>query len=362
MAYTTIDNPGKYFQVLTWTGNDATSRALTFGGEDSLQPDLVWTKIRTQNYSHTIFDSTRGVTKVFFPNETGKEETSPSQGFLTSFDSDGFTVEDGSSAILNFNGNNEKYVSFCWKETADAGMDITTYTGNGSSSRTVSHSLSAVPAWHLIKERSPNDEFTFVYHKSIGNTGGMYLTSTAAAYDNVGGYNDTDPTSSVVTLGDSGGINTNSSTYIMYLWTDKQGYSKSGKFEGNNNADGSFVYLGFKPAWVMIKDMDSQGTVGGSVATSWGIWDSKRMPNNPAGNPLWANKSSNETIRGNGSSANTGGSDGNGLGGFIFIDMLSNGFKCRTGTAELNGSNTYVYMAFAESPFVNSKGVPNNAR
>ena len=112
----------------------------------------------------------------------------------------------------------------------------------------------------------------------------------------------------------------------------------------------------------MIKDMDSQGTVGGTVATSWGIWDSARMPGNPAGNPLFANKDTRETIRGNGSSANTGGSDGNGLGGFIFIDMLSNGFKCRVGAAELNGSNTYAYMAFAEAPFVNSNGVPCNAK
>ena len=357
MAYTTIDNPEKYFQCVTYTGNGS-SRTISYPNADAdLDADLIWIKQRDGDAtSHTIFDTVRGAQKAIFTNNTNTETTRTNA--ISAFDTDDFDLGDNG----DLNSNTQKYIAWCWKESVDAGMDITTYTGNGSSSRTVSHSLSAVPAWHLIKERSPNNEFTFVYHKSIGNTGGMYLTSTAAAYDNVGGYNDTDPTSSVVTLGDSGGINTNSSTYIMYLWTDKQGYSKSGKFEGNNNADGSFVYLGFKPKWVMIKDMDSQGTVGGSVATSWGIWDSARMSGNPAGNPLWANKDTNETIRGNGSSANTGGSDGNGLGGFIFIDMLSNGFKCRTGTAELNGSNTYVYMAFAEAPFVNSKGVPANAK
>ena len=202
-----------------------------------------------------------------------------------------------------------------------------------------------------------------MYHGSLGTNKYLQLESTNAQATDTGIWNNTAPTSTVVSLGNAGYFNNvSSATYVSYAFGEVQGYSKFGSFEGNNNADGSFVYLGFKPAWLLIKDADSQNTVGGTVATSWGIWDNKRMPNNPASNPLWSNKNGTETIRGNNSSANTGGSDGNGLGGFLHLDMLSNGFKCRCATSELNDNQTYVYMAFAEQPFVNSKGIPANAK
>ena len=367
MAYTTIDNPELYFQCKLYTGNGSDDHAMTFDNTDtSMQPDMVWMKSRTQSgYNHYLVDVVRGVTKAIRPNLTNDEDTY-SDAFK-SFDSNGFTLDDDTSNS-EINQNTKTYVAWCWKESATAGFDIVSYTGQGdgtaSSALNVSHSLSAVPHWMWVKNRADSTQHNIYHHKntSAPATEIIYLNLTNATSDDNGFWNDTAPTSSVFTVGGDNGTNGNSDAMIAYLWTEKKGYSKFGSFEGNNNADGSFVYLGFKPRWIMIKDIDSSNTVGGSAATSWGIWDSKRMPGNPASNPLWSNKDTRETIRGNASSANTGGSDGNGLGGFIHLDMLSNGFKCRTGAAELNDAQTYVYMAFAEAPFVNSNGVPCNAK
>ena len=358
MAYTTIDDPEKYFQCVTYTGNGS-SRTISYPNADSdLDADLIWIKQRDGDAtSQTIFDTVRGAQKAIFTNNANAEATRTDA--VSAFDTDDFDL--GSNGDLN--SNTQKYIAWCWKETATAGFDIVSFTGNDTA-RTISHSLSAVPNMMILKDRDAGNDW-FIYHSgntSAPETDYLKLNSTAATADLNTLWNDTAPTSSVFTIGTNGNINTTGNDYIAYLFSEKQGYSKFGSFEGNNNADGSFVYLGFKPAWIMIKDIDSSNTVGGSAATSWGIWDSKRMPGNPASNPLWANKDTRETIRGNASSANTGGSDGNGLGGFIHLDMLSNGFKCRTGAAELNDAQTYVYMAFAEAPFVNSNGVPCNAR
>ena len=363
MAYTTIDDPEKYFQCVTYTGNGS-SRTISYPNADSdLDADLIWIKQRDGDAtSQTIFDTVRGAQKAIFTNNTNAEATRTDA--VSAFDTDDFDL--GSNGDLN--SNTQKYIAWCWKESADAGFDIVSYTGSGdgtaSSAKTVSHSLSAVPHWMWVKNRADSTQHNIYHHKntSAPATEIIYLNLTNATSDDNGFWNDTAPTSSVFTVGGDNGTNGNSDAMIAYLWTEKKGYSKFGSFEGNNNADGSFVYLGFKPRWIMIKDIDSSNTVGGSAATSWGIWDSKRMPGNPASNPLWSNKDTRETIRGNASSANTGGSDGNGLGGFIHLDMLSNGFKCRTGAAELNDAQTYIYMAFAEAPFVNSNGVPCNAK
>jgi len=371
--YTTIDNPELYFQVKTYTGNGST-QAITLDGDEDMQPDFVWIKNRDAADSHRVTDSVRGVEKELYSNQTYTEDAN---GGLTAFGSDGFSLNSNGS----YNGNTVKYVAWCWKAGGSGSADsngtinttstsanttslfsISTYTGNNSNSQTIGHGLGVAPKVYLQKRRDDASAWG-MYHGSLGTNKYLQLESTNAQATDTGIWNNTAPTSTVLSLGNAGYFNNvSSATYVSYAFDEVQGYSKFGSFEGNNNVDGSFVYLGFRPAWLLIKDADSSNTVGGTVATSWGIWDSKRMPANPASNPLWANKNSNETIRGNASSANTGGSDGNGLGGFIHLDMLSNGFKCRCATSELNDTQTYVYMAFAEAPFVNSNGVPCNAK
>ena len=379
-VYTTIDNPELYFQNKLHTGNGTAigsgGQAITLDGDVDMAPNFVWIKNREDAHGHQLYDTVRGVTKRLSANNTGGTSTD-TEG-LTTFGTNGFTL--GNDEAVN--KNTETYVSWCWKangtgstntdgnnpntETVSAnttsGFSIIKYTGTDTGGQTIGHGLGVKPKVFICKNISETDSWVNWQDTTNDGTADVRMNFNQTAADR----NDHFITfgTSTITLPSTSdnGWNGSSDDLIAYCFVEKQGFSKFGSFEGNNNADGSFVYLGFKPKWVMIKDMDSQGTVGGTVATSWGIWDSKRMPNNPASNPLWASHAGNETIRGNNSSANTGGSDGNGLGGFIFIDMLSNGFKCRVGAAELNGSNTYAYMAFAEAPFVNSNGVPCNAK
>ena len=375
--YTTIDDPAQYFTSFLWTGDGNSPRSLTGVG---FQADFMWSKLRDTGHEHSVVDTVRGVdNKRLKTDSQAAEDTTNTHGHFDSLDSDGFTVT-GASGYWNVNTNTKKYVGWFWKAgnssgssntdgsvtstvsaSTASGFSIARFTGTGSN-LTIGHGLGVKPDFIILKCDSSGSTDWTCYHSSLGATKRLKLNATDASSTNSTTWQDTEPTTSVISIGTSGDVNVSSGTHIVYSFANIQGYSKFGSFEGNNNADGSFVYLGFKPAWVMIKDIDSQGTVGGTVATSWGIWDSKRMPNNPASNPLWASHAGNETIRGNNSSANTGGSDGNGLGGFIHLDMLSNGFKCRSATAELNGANTYVYMAFAEAPFVNSNGVPCNAK
>ena len=348
MAYTTIDNPDLYFQIKLWTGNDATSRALTFDGSVDMQPNLLWTKIRTQAYSNTFFDSVRGVTKFLSPNESDAESTSPSQGFLTSFDSDGFTVEDGSSAIANFNKDSDTYVSWAWKESSTAGFDIVSYTGNssdGTTTQDISHSLSAVPHWIIIKNRADDTNWA-VYHKkntSAPDTEIIYLNATNATADDNAFFGDTAPTSSQFRVGGDNGVNGNSDAMIAYLWSEKKGYSKFGSFIGNNNGDGAFVYCGFKPQFLLVKNSTTA-----HANHDWILFDNKREAQqaNEIDTFTKANEAAAETTSGRNE-----------------VDFLSNGFKARASYGDFNGGSgdTFIFMAFAESPFVNSNKVPNNA-
>jgi len=331
MAYTTIDNPELYFQVKTYTGNATDDTAITLDGSENMSPNFVWIKDRTNANHHRIYDSVRGATKVIYSSLDQAEGTA-STG-LKSFDSDGFTVGTGSDE----NGNGASFVSWNWKESATAGFDIVSYTGNGSA-RTISHSLSAVPHWFIVKARSKSDGWMTYHQKntSAPETDFIRLDKTDATTDAVNMWNDTAPTSSVFTVGVDGGVNDNTETYIAYLWSEKKGFSKFSNFVGNGNADGTFVYTGFKPAWLMIKRTDS--------ANSWIIMDTKRNTFNPMGEELKAEE-------------NSAGSDA------TRWDQLSNGFKLRNAGGAVNASGgTYIYMAFAESPFVNSKGIPTNAR
>jgi len=334
MAYTTIDNPELYFQTKLYTGNGSTN-AITLDGDEDMSPNVVWIKERSETGEHALFDTVRGVNNFLQPSNNNADNTSRSD-VLTAFGSDGFTLgADGDDYAINQNTNT--YVAWCWKESATAGFDIVAYTGTGSA-RTISHSLSAVPHFILQKERNEASNWKVYHHKNTSAPETDYLTfnSTAATDDYADYWNDTAPTSSVYTVGSAADINGSSDTYVTYLWTGIQGFSKFGSYTGNGNVDGTFVYTGFKPSFVICKKSNN--------TEDWGIWGFY-----PAYNVI------DRFLYGNASNAEyTSISPG---------DFLSNGFKLRTSDGKFNNSgDTYIYMAFAEAPFVNSNGVPCNAR
>ena len=332
MAYTTIDDPAKYFVTVLYTGND-TARTITTGLEST---DMIWNKRRDSTGNHLLYDDLRGINVDLNPDTNELNETQT--GTVTAFGSDSFNL--GTHGGTNANG--ETKVNWCWAESATAGFDMVTATGNATA-KTISHSLSAVPHWMISKERTGSvNDWTVYHHKntSAPETDSLIWNETNTTSDQNTHWNDTAPTSSVFTVGTGSVVNRNSSTYIYYLWSEKQGYSKFGSFTGNNNADGIFIYTGFRPAWVMTKSSNQGGT-----HYDWVIFDNKRNTGNPNDDFLDANNNGAEVTSGRN-----------------IIDFCSNGFKCRSSYGDLNSNYEYVYMAFAEAPFVNSKGVPANAR
>jgi len=329
MAYTTIDDPSEYFQTALYTGNGGDDRAVTNDGNSNLQPDFLWFKTRSESGDHNLVDSVRGANKLYKSNEADAEET-VSNG-VQSFTSDGFTV----NSRQPMNKNNVTYACWQWKETATAGFDIVLYTGNGSN-RTISHSLSAVPSWMIVKNRSSGTGWQ-VYHGSLGGTKALELHNTGASFDGPARWNNTAPTSSVFSIGTDSSVNTNTENYIAYLFAEKKGYSKFGSYAGNSNADGPFIFTGFKPAWVMVKT--------NTTTQSWQIYDNKRDSFNQITNTLFANENNAEATN-------------NGK-----LDFLSNGFKLKDGDFATNkNGESYIFFAFAENPFVTSTGVPTTAR
>ena len=353
MAYTDIDDPSEYFQTVIWTGNDSNPRTILHDGNSDMQPDWLWHKLRSGILSHMTYDSTRGVTKRLHIDQDVAEAVESAAGTVTAFTSDGFTVDAGTSTDVYVNDGSRTYVSWGWKANGgttssntdgsitstvqvnqEAGFSIGTYTGTGSE-LTVGHGLGAVPKLHITKKLNAADAWN-VYHESIGNTHGLRLNSTDAKED-FGFYGDTSPTSSVFTVGgvtDNDRLNTNGGSYVFYSFAEKQGYSKIGSYVGNGSTDGTFVYTGFKPAWVMCKSTAS--------TSDWYIYDNKREGYNVDNDHLLANSTAAEATADE-------------------IDMLSNGFKLRIAT-DPNVAEAYVYMAFAEHPFVSSAGVPTTAR
>ena len=355
MAYTTIDDPSKYFQTAIWTGDGNDDRSITFDGNSDMQPDMVWTKRRPTSSSHGLRDSTRGATVELFP-DSSDDELAVSDRFQA-FESDGFQV--GTNADINGTSNNT-YVAWAWKAnggttttndasstsvgTIDsvyqanttAGFSIVTYTGTGSAG-TVAHGLGVKPEWIVIKNRG-KDEGWAVYHganTSAPQTDGLSLNSGNATSDSADYWNDTAPTTttfSVAADDRSGG----SYNFVAYVFNSVQGYNKFGTYTGNGSTDGPFVFTGFQPAWIMIKRTDNTG--------SWLIFDNKRKGYNPEVDEIESNTSSAEVSNDR-------------------LGILSNGFKIRNSAGYVNAdSATYVYMAFAEHPFTSSKGVPTTAR
>ena len=365
MAYTTIDDPSAYFQIATWTGDDETDRAITNTGNSDLQPDLVWIKCNNDTFDFVIMDSSRGAststTGVQLSSNLDAQEPSNTNGHVKSFNSDGFNVRSGSSAgnpLVGVNKDAKTYVAWQWKcnggteETTvtesgnnpgntrqtntTAGFSMIKYTGTGAAG-TIAHGLGAVPHFIIHKSRSGGTENWPCYHIGTGNTHGCDLNRTNAKIDNATLFNDTSPTSSVFTVASDSAINFDGDNIMAWVWTSIQGFSKFGDYIGNGNADGTFVYTGFKPAWVIQKRTNS------ATDAHWHMFDNVRNIHNPRKTRLEANN-------------NFGDSTGEGP------DFLSNGFKWRSNDVRYNGSSdTYIYAAFAEHPFVSSLGVPVTA-
>jgi hypothetical protein len=355
MAYTTIDDPTAFFQTVLYTGNGATGRSITLPSDTDMQPDWVWLKSRGEGEHHQLSDSVRGVNKQLYSHLGYAEATETDR--ISAFNSDGFTIEDD----IIVNKNSIAFVAWCWKAggsassnsdgtitssvsaSTTAGFSIVSWNGN---SGTVGHGLGVKPDVIVVKSRQTSNNWV-VMHKGLGNMNANILVWNTTGASDSGGSGMAEPTTSLFTI--TSGLASNDNQ-IAYVFAEKKGYSKFGSYTGSSSLP--FVYTGFKPAYVMIKCATNVN----ASYSSWTIIDNKRDPHNEAvGNCLYANKSSAEGLRGNGS--DSGSSD-------PAIDFLSNGFKIRTnGTAEINQTgSTHIYMAFAESPFVNSNGVPNNAR
>ncbi|AGG54530.1 virion structural protein [Cyanophage SS120-1] len=312
----TIKKGSDHFNTKLYTGNSSTN-AITGVG---FAPNLVWVKNRVDTDWHALFDTVRGVQKPLYSAHSDIEDSVATS--LTAFDSDGFTL----GAHGNANQNTEAYVSWNWKESATAGFDIVSYSGTGSA-RTVSHSLGVAPEMMMIKNRSANENW-IVYHAGIASdaeTDYIILNSTGAAGDDTW-LNDTAPTSSQWEYSGGGAtFNNSGNDYIAYLFASVEGYSKAGSYKGNGNADGTFVYTGFKPAFVLIKSS--------SHTESWEIYDNKRLGYNVDNNLLLPNLDDAEYTEDR-------------------VDLLSNGFKARINSGGINGSGkTYIYLAIAETPF-----------
>ena len=354
MAYTTIDDPTAYFQTKIYSGTGS-DLSLTFDGNSNMQPDWVWLKRRSGSGNHFVWDSTRGVNASLVPNDTDAEDTSgESINYFDSFDSNGFTV--GGGGYANTNASGSTYVGWSWKANGGttssnsdgsitstvqanttAGFSIVSYTGNSTNS-TVGHGLGVAPKMMIVKNRDDVENWE-VYHESLGNGNAIRLNLYDASFSTSGRWNNTSPTSSVFSLGTANAVNGSGDDMIAYCFAEKKGYSKFGSYTGNGNSTyGPFIYTGFKPAFVLIKQS--------SVANEeWQLLDNKRNTVNPTNTALFPSSSVVENS----------GNDRS--------DFLSNGFKCRSTSAGVNSSGaTYIYMAFAEAPFVSSGGIPTTAK
>ena len=345
MAYSTISKPELYFNTKLYTGDGSTSNSITGVG---FQPDWIWIKKRNSSASHRLVDSIRGVQKHLASDNTDADVT---QNSVMSFDTDGFTVGDSAGT----NGSSDTFASWNWLASGStasnsdgsinstvsvnttAGFSIVSYTGTGSAG-TVGHGLGAVPKWYFVKRRDAGSSNWHVYHAGNAATQDIRLNLAEAAFT-TDIWNDTAPTSTVFNVKTSIDVNASSGTYIAYCFAEKKGYSKFGSYTGNNNANGTFVYTGFKPAWIMIKCTSTSGQ-------NWVIVDNKREGFNPDNDRLYADSTSTESDT-------------------DVIDLLSNGFKNRFTGSTSNGAQTYIYMAFAEEPLVanvGTNGVPATAR
>ena len=341
---TSIDG-SKHFNTITWTGDNASPRSFTGVG---FQPDLVWSKARSNAYYHWIYDAVRtvGSAKGLGSSTTLAEggQGDAAYGYLSSLNADGFTATTGTTNNSDHNATNVTYVAWNWKANGsgssntngstnstvsantDAGFSIVSYTGS-SGPDTIGHGLSKAPEMIIVKDRSSAQEW-LVYHHSLTDAKDKYLRldTTSAVADNTF-WNDTAPTNQVFSVGDSQPVNSgHGDSYIAYCFHSVDGYSAVGSYVGNGNADGTFVYTGFRPKFILTKNSSAS-------STSWVLTDTSRSTYNVTSNALMADAVTAEQA-------------------YTYFDITSNGFKARNSSSWVNGSgNTIIYLAFAETPF-----------
>jgi hypothetical protein len=331
-----VTKPSDVMDVALYTGNGSTQTISGLG----FSPDLVWIKNRAAADNHKLTDIVRGATEELESNTDDAEATNADG--LTQFNADGFDLGDDDE----YNTSSEAYVAWAWdagtstvtntdgsissqvRANASAGFSVVTYTGNATAGATVGHGLGVAPSFVICKTRqtAAANEWT-IYHQSLGNTKSLYFTTAAASGSDAGFWNNTSPTSTVVTLGNYDVVNASGISLIMYAWAPVAGYSSFGSYTGNGSADGPFVYTGFRPRWILFKESSASGN-------SWFIYDSVRGAYNVVTQRLVPDASLAE------------------LTNFNTLDMLSNGWKVRDSNSAWNASGaTYIYAAFAEHPF-----------
>ena len=353
MAYTTIDDPSKYFQTVLYTGNGS-SQSITFDGNSDMQPDFLWTKCRSDAFDPIIRDTSRGISErlLVHANDAAGGATG-----TTAMNSDGFSLDSTNTV----NNNSDTYVAWGWKcnggtstaSGSESGSNvaynfqvnttskfmINIYTGLGSDA-TLNLGNQFTPAWMIFKNRSQADDWVVYHHKNTSDpdTDHLHLNTDAATSDDQEMFDDVNFAADEINIGTNHEVNADGENYVAYAWAEVQGFSKFGFYTGNGNANGPFINTGFKPAFLIIKPFDNQ--------SNWFMIDSAREPTNPAGNKFLYADANNAEVSSDKS-----------------VDLLSNGFKCRAATGFHNDNNiNYIYMAFAEYPFVSSKGVPITAR
>tara|TARA_R110002012_G_C11539084_1_gene601247 strand:+ start:22 stop:1056 length:1035 start_codon:yes stop_codon:yes gene_type:complete len=344
MAYTTINKSTLHFDTNLYTANGSGKTISGMG----FSPSMIWTKNRVDaNYIHAIVDQVRGGTKKFFPN--GTADISTDTNAVTSFTSDGYVF--GSSGSFNYSTNN--YVNWCWKGAGSGsantdgdinstvsvnttgGFSVVKYQGSGSA-QTVGHGLGTTPEFIIVKRLSGTGYEPVVYH--VNKTTGLYLNSTANANDGSSNniwFNGAAPTSSLFTTGTDGRIGSSGVDYIAYCFAPKVGYCKIGKYVGNGNADGAFIYTGMAPTLLVYKNT--------SQSDEWFVHDSKRPGYNPTDLMFWSADNAEVT-------------------NLDRIELMSNGFKTTTTDKGANASgDTYIYIAFGQS-IVGSNNIPTTSR
>jgi hypothetical protein len=338
----TIVQGDDYFNTVLYTGTGAAGNAVTGVG---FQPDFNWIKCRSTSSNHLLTDAVRGIGKSLFTNLTEAESTTR---YITSLNSDGFTVGVPTDDI---NESGRTFVAWNWKANGSgvsntagtitstvsanttSGFSIVTWTGTGANA-TVGHGLGAAPRMIIVKNRDATDAWQVYHAANTANpeTDYLVLNTTAATADAADRWNDTLPTSTVFSIGNGVEVNTNTEDYVAYCFAEVEGFSKFGSYTGNGSADGPFVYTGFRPAWIMVKQSSASGE-------HWVILDNQRNLFNVQNRELYANLTNVEGANG----------------GNATLDFLSNGFKIRTTNAGQNTSSaTYVYACFASNPFKTS--------
>jgi len=346
MAYTTINKSSDYFNTKLWTGTGSNGNAISGVG---FAPDLVWVKNRSGSYDNVLFDRVRGDNKHVESNNTSSEEN---EANTLAFGSDGYsvgtnTLNNSGSNIVGWNwkangagsANTDGTISSTVSVNTTSGFSIVSYTGTQANA-TVGHGLGSAPSLIILKNRTSPKQWQIFHHKNTSAPATQQLEfGTDATATVTSQWNSIMPTSSVFSIGTNNATNESGQSIIAYCFAEKTGYSKFGSYTGNGNADGTFVYTGFKPAWIMQKSV--------TTTYGWQIYDNRRSGFN----------SDNDELAAHNNAAESNGS-GNG-----FPDILSNGFKLRNTDVNKNASGVqYIYMAFAEAPLVGSNNVPCTAR